>query len=85
MYLIKFFYYCLKLNEAPCQIKYIMNEAWTLAIEALSWVELRRVNEDSALSRAIIQFGVKDSEIVDEAKRLVFEVLKATKLFGLYN
>jgi hypothetical protein len=53
-----------------------MNEAWTLAIEALSWVELWRVSEDSALRRAIIQLGVKESEIVDEAKRLVFEVLK---------
>jgi hypothetical protein len=53
-----------------------MNKAWTLAIEALSWVELRRVNEDSALSRAVIQLRINESEIVDEARRLVFEVLK---------
>ncbi len=53
-----------------------MGDAWNVAIEALSWVELRRMNEDSALSRTINQLKVKDRDAVDEAKRLVFDVLK---------
>jgi 16S rRNA (cytosine967-C5)-methyltransferase len=53
-----------------------LDEAWTVAIEALSWVELKRINEDSALSRTIKQLDVEDSEVVKEAKRLVFNVLK---------
>lgn len=53
-----------------------MNDAWTVAIEALSWVELRRMNEDSALSRTINQLKVEDGDAVDEAKSLVFDVLK---------
>jgi 16S rRNA (cytosine967-C5)-methyltransferase len=53
-----------------------LDEAWTVVVEALSWVELQRINEDSALSRTINQLDVDDSEVVDEAKRLVFNVLK---------
>jgi len=53
-----------------------LDDAWTVAIEALSWVELRRMNEDSALNRAINQLEVEDGDVVDEAKRLVFNVLK---------
>ena len=53
-----------------------MDEAWTVVIEALSWVELQRINEDSALSRTINQLDVEDSDVINEAKRLVFNVLK---------
>jgi 16S rRNA (cytosine967-C5)-methyltransferase len=53
-----------------------LDEAWTIVIEALSWVELKRINEDSALSRAIKQLNVEDAEVVKEAKQLVFNVLK---------
>lgn len=53
-----------------------MDDAWTVAIEALSWVELRRMNEDSALSRAINQLEAEDRDVVGEAWRLVFDVLK---------
>jgi 16S rRNA (cytosine967-C5)-methyltransferase len=53
-----------------------LDDAWTVAIEALSWVELKRMNEDSALSRAINQLEVQDRDVVDEAKLLVFDVLK---------
>jgi 16S rRNA (cytosine967-C5)-methyltransferase len=53
-----------------------LDEAWTIAIEVLSWVELRRMNEGSALSRTINQLNVKDIYVISEAKRLVYEVLK---------
>jgi 16S rRNA (cytosine967-C5)-methyltransferase len=53
-----------------------LDDAWTVTIEALSWVELRRMNEDSALNKAINQLEAEDGDVVDEAKRLVFDVLK---------
>jgi 16S rRNA (cytosine967-C5)-methyltransferase len=53
-----------------------LGETWTVVIEALSWVELQRINEDSALSRTIKQLDLEDREVVNEAKRLVFNVLK---------
>ena len=52
-----------------------MNKAWTLAIEALSWVELQRINEDSALARTIKQLNIDDLEVIFKAKELIYEVL----------
>lgn len=52
-----------------------MNEAWTVVIEALSWVELQRMNEDLALKKTINQLNVKDGESINEAKQLILNVL----------
>ncbi|MBN2335399.1 RsmB/NOP family class I SAM-dependent RNA methyltransferase [Candidatus Bathyarchaeota archaeon] len=51
-----------------------MTLAWTTAIEALSWIELRRLNEDAALSRATYQLGVDDRETVRDAREVVYGV-----------
>jgi 16S rRNA (cytosine967-C5)-methyltransferase len=53
-----------------------LDETWTVVIEALSWVELKRINEDSALSRTVNQLDIKDSYVVNDAKRLIFDVLQ---------
>jgi 16S rRNA (cytosine967-C5)-methyltransferase len=52
-----------------------LNKAWTIVIEALSWVELKRINEDSALVRTVKQLGINEGRIIDEAKSLIYEVL----------
>ena len=51
-----------------------MHDAWTVAIEALSWIDLQRLNEDAALSRTAKQLGVTDSVVRGEAKRLIYGV-----------
>jgi len=51
-----------------------LRDAWTVAIEALSWIDLQRLNEDAALSRAAKQLGVTDSAVRREAKGLVYGV-----------
>ena len=51
-----------------------MRDAWTVATEALSWIDLHRINEDAALSRATKQLDVIDSVVRGEAKRLVYGV-----------
>lgn len=52
-----------------------MNKAWTVVIEALSWVELKRINEDSALVRTVSQLSINEVSVIDEAKHLIHEVL----------
>ncbi len=51
-----------------------MRDAWTVAIEALSWIDLQRLNEDAALSRTAKQLSVSDSVVRGEAKCLVYGV-----------
>ena len=50
-----------------------MTLAWTIAIEALSWIELKRVSEDTALRRAARQLDVEDEAASREAGALVYE------------
>ncbi len=52
-----------------------MTLAWTVTIEALSWIELRRVSEDTALRRAARQLGVEDEAASREAGALVYGVM----------
>ena len=53
-----------------------MSLLWTLAIESLSWIELRRLNEDAAIRKTIKQLGIEDKELVDEARELVYETVR---------
>ena len=52
-----------------------MSLSWTLAIEALSWIELERLTEDAAIRKTVKQFKVHDRKVVDEASSLVYEVM----------
>lgn len=50
-------------------------KAWTVAFEALSWIELKRVNEASALRQTASQLRVSDQAVLNEAERLVNGVM----------
>ena len=52
-----------------------MTLAWTLAIEALSWIELRRISEDAALRKAARQLRVDDEAVMRRAGTLVYGVM----------
>ncbi|UCE28811.1 MAG: RsmB/NOP family class I SAM-dependent RNA methyltransferase [Candidatus Bathyarchaeota archaeon] len=54
--------------------------AWTLAIEALSWIELKRIGERTALSKVALQLGINDSKAVRLAHKLVFETIRRKNL-----
>ena len=54
--------------------------AWTLAIEALSWIELKRIGERTALSKAATQLGINDYKAVGQAHKLVFETTRRKNL-----
>ncbi len=48
----------------------------TLAIEALSWMELRRINGRLALRRTARQLGVREEPVLREAFRLIMEATR---------
>jgi len=54
----------------------MLRDAWTLAIETLSWIELQRLGERLALNRATKQLKIKDSKAIGLAHRLVSETLR---------
>ncbi len=54
----------------------MLRDAWTLAIETLSWIELQRLGERLALNKATKQLRIKDYKAVGLAHRLVSETLR---------
>lgn len=53
-----------------------MSLSWTIAIEALSWIELERLTEDAAIRKTVKQLKVNDKETVNRARTLVFETVR---------
>ena len=58
----------------------MLQDAWTLAIETLSWIELQRLGERLALAKAAKQLGIKDSRIIGLAHKLASETLRRKNL-----
>nr|MQY83192.1 hypothetical protein [archaeon] len=54
----------------------MQKEALTTAIEALSWMELRRINERLALSRTARQLDIRGGSTLRHAYRLIMEVTR---------
>ncbi len=54
----------------------MLKEAWTVAIEALSWMELEGMSERSALSKTVKQLGIRDSRALGLAHKLVYEAVR---------
>ncbi len=51
-----------------------LSEAWTAALEALSWVELQGMNEDAALRKTLKQLRVEDRRVGVKAGELLYAV-----------
>jgi 16S rRNA (cytosine967-C5)-methyltransferase len=58
----------------------MLREAWALAIEALSWIELQRLGERLALAKTAKQLGITDSKILGLAHKLIIETLRRQNL-----
>lgn len=54
----------------------MLREAWTLAIETLSWIEFRRLGERLAFAKATKRQGVKNPSTTGLAQKLVFETVR---------
>jgi len=54
----------------------LLKEAWTLAIETLSWMEMQNLSERLALARTVKQLGIRDADAVRLAYMLVCETVR---------
>jgi 16S rRNA (cytosine967-C5)-methyltransferase len=54
----------------------LLREAWTIAIEVLSWIELHGLSERLALRRTADQLKIKDPKALSLAHKLVLETLR---------
>ncbi|MCW4016228.1 MAG: NOL1/NOP2/sun family putative RNA methylase [Candidatus Bathyarchaeota archaeon] len=61
----------------------MLKDAWTLAIETLSWIELKRMGERLALTKATKQLKIKDPKAIGLAHRLVSETLRKKNYIDL--
>jgi 16S rRNA (cytosine967-C5)-methyltransferase len=58
----------------------LLKAAWTLAIETLSWMELKGLSERSALNRASKQLRIKNLNIVGLTHKMVHETIRRKNL-----
>ena len=54
----------------------MLKEAWTLAIETLSWMEMQKLSERLALAKTVKQLGIRDANAVRLAHMLVCETVR---------
>jgi 16S rRNA (cytosine967-C5)-methyltransferase len=54
----------------------LLKDAWTLAIEALSWIELQNLSERLALNKTAKQLNITDASAMGLAHRLVCETMR---------
>jgi 16S rRNA (cytosine967-C5)-methyltransferase len=54
----------------------LLKDAWTLAIEALSWIELQKLSERLALTKTARQLNITDTSAKGLAHRLVYETIR---------
>ncbi|MEM3695174.1 MAG: RsmB/NOP family class I SAM-dependent RNA methyltransferase [Candidatus Bathyarchaeia archaeon] len=54
----------------------MLKEAWTLAIESLSWMEMQKLSERLALAKTVRQLGIGDADAVRLAHMLVCETVR---------
>ncbi len=58
----------------------MLRAAWTLAIETLSWIELKRLGERLALAKTAKQLEIEDSKVIGLAHKMVSETLRRKNL-----
>ena len=64
------------LSPKIIDMMFTLRKAWTIAIEALSWVELSRITEGEAINKTTRQLKINDPETTRKAMTLVTETLK---------
>lgn len=57
-------------------MKTLLKEAWALAIETLSWMEMRKLSERLALAKTVKQLGISDADAARLAHMLVCETVR---------
>ena len=58
----------------------LLKDAWTVAIETLSWMELQKLSERLALDKTVKQLGVRNPNAIRYAYSLVVETVRRKNL-----
>src|SRR4030043_2346009 len=62
----------------------LLRDAWALAIETLSWMDMRKLSERLAFTRTVKQLGIHDSDALRLALMLVLETVKRRNLIDKF-
>jgi len=65
-------------------VRTLLKDAWKVAIETLSWIELQKLSERLALARTVKQLDIRDSNAVRYAYRLVVETIRRKNLIDKF-
>ena len=65
-------------------VKKLLKDAWTVAIETLSWIELQKLSERLALAKTLKQLGVSNPDAVQYAYGLVVETVRRKNLIDKF-
>jgi 16S rRNA (cytosine967-C5)-methyltransferase len=57
-------------------VKSLLKDAWTVAIETLSWIEMQKLSERLALAKTVRQLGIRNPNAVRYAYGLVCETVR---------
>jgi 16S rRNA (cytosine967-C5)-methyltransferase len=62
----------------------LLKDAWTLAIETLSWIEMQKLSERLALARTVRQLNISNTSAVRYAYGLVCETVRRKNLIDKF-
>jgi 16S rRNA (cytosine967-C5)-methyltransferase len=65
-------------------VRILHKDAWTVAIETLSWIELQKLSERLALAKTVKQLGMKSPNTVRYAYGLVVETIRRKNLIDKF-
>jgi 16S rRNA (cytosine967-C5)-methyltransferase len=62
----------------------LLRDAWTIAIETLSWIETQRLSERMALTKTVKQLGISNPDAIRYAYGLVAETIRRRNLIDKF-
>jgi 16S rRNA (cytosine967-C5)-methyltransferase len=65
-------------------VKALLKDAWTLAIETLSWIEMQKLSERLALTRTTKQLGISNADAIRYGYGLVCETVRRRNLIDKF-
>jgi 16S rRNA (cytosine967-C5)-methyltransferase len=65
-------------------VRTLLKDAWTVAIETLSWIELQKLSERLALARTVKQLGISNPNAVRYAYGLIVETVRRKNLIDKF-
>jgi 16S rRNA (cytosine967-C5)-methyltransferase len=65
-------------------VKLLFKEAWMLAIETLSWIEMQKLSEHLALAKTTRQLGISNPDAIKFAHQLVYETVRRKNLIDKF-